>query len=42
MELFRLADFRRLWAAHSVSVLGSQVSTIALPLAAILTLGAGA
>src|SRR5262249_51357367 len=42
VKLLREADFRRLWTAHSVSIVGSQVSAIALPLAAILTLGAGA
>jgi Na+/melibiose symporter-like transporter len=42
VEPLRAPDFRRLLAAHSVSVVGSQVSAIALPLAAILTLGAGA
>lgn len=28
-------DFRRLWAAHAVSMLGSQVTSVALPLAAL-------
>lgn len=34
-------DFRRLWAAEIVSQTGSQVSVLALPLIAILALGAG-
>jgi Na+/melibiose symporter-like transporter len=42
VDVARESDFRRLWAAQSVSTVGSQVSAIALPLAAILTLGAGA
>ena len=36
----RDADFRKLWAALSVSLLGSQVTALALPLLAALTLGA--
>src|SRR6266496_6843863 len=36
------SDFARLWAAHTVSAVGSQVSMVALPLIAILTLGATA
>ena len=35
-------DFRRLWAATGVSMLGSFVTRTALPFAAILILGAGA
>jgi MFS family permease len=35
-------DFRRLWAATGVSMLGSFVTRTALPFAAILVLGAGA
>ncbi|WP_436521074.1 MFS transporter [Actinoplanes sp. HUAS TT8] len=35
------ARFRKLWAAESISVIGSQVSLIAFPLAAILLLNAG-
>jgi MFS family permease len=42
MELFRRPDFARLWAAHTVSAAGSQVTALALPLAAILTLEATA
>ena len=33
-------DFRRLWAALSISLMGSSVSTLALPLVAVLTLHA--
>lgn len=35
------SDFLKLWAAQTVSLFGSQVTTLALPLAAILTLHAG-
>jgi MFS family permease len=38
--LLREADFRRLWLAQSVSQVGTQVTLLALPLAAILVLGA--
>ncbi|MCP2329208.1 MFS family permease [Hamadaea flava] len=37
-----VTDFRRFWAGHTVSVVGSHVSAVALPLIAALTLGAGA
>ena len=40
--LWRHRDFRNLWAAETVSQLGSQVSQIALPLVAILVLDASA
>ena len=40
--LWRNSAFRRVWAAATVSVFGSLVTRIALPLAAILVLGAGA
>ncbi len=33
-------DFNRLWAAQTISLLGSEVSTLAIPLTAVLTLGA--
>lgn len=36
------ASFRRFFAGQSVSLLGDQVSAIALPLTAVLALGAGA
>lgn len=38
----RQVDFRKLWAGQSVSLLGSQVSVLALPLTAIYTLHASA
>ena len=41
-ELWQHTDFRRLWAAHSVSVAGSAVTGIALPLTAIEVLEASA
>ena len=40
--LARHRDFRNLWAAETVSQLGSQVSQIALPLVAIIVLEASA
>lgn len=40
--LFREPDFRRFWTAQVVSELGSGVSTLALPLTAVLWLGASA
>jgi MFS family permease len=40
--LWRHADFRNLWAAQSISQVGSQVSVLALPLTAVLTLDAAA
>jgi hypothetical protein len=39
--LRRNAPFRRFWAAESISLVGDQISFIALPLVAVLTLGAG-
>ena len=41
-EVWRDGDFARLWAATTVSMLGSFVTRTALPFAAILILGAGA
>lgn len=40
--LWHHRDFLHLWAAQSVSLLGSQVTTLALPLLAVLTLDASA
>ena len=40
--LWRHADFIRLWSAETVSQFGSQVSLLALPLAAVLVLHASA
>jgi MFS family permease len=42
VALWRQPDFARVWAAQTVSSLGAQVSSVALPLVAILTLGATA
>jgi MFS family permease len=39
--LWRRPDFRTFWLAGAVSLLGSEVSALAIPLAAILTLDAG-
>ncbi len=41
-ELLRDVVFRRYWGAHTVSLLGDQITLLALPLVAVLTLGAGA
>src|SRR5215213_3372 len=38
--LWRHADFRRLWAAQSASLFGSEITALALPLMAVLVLGA--
>jgi MFS family permease len=38
--LWRHADFRRLWAAQSASLFGSEITTLALPLIAVLALDA--
>jgi MFS family permease len=40
--LWRHADFLKLWSAETVSQFGTQISGIALPLAAVLTLDATA
>ncbi len=39
-SLLRQPAFRRLWAAHTVSLAGDQVTLLALPLVAVLRLGA--
>ncbi|MFE5582818.1 MFS transporter [Kitasatospora sp. NPDC056531] len=39
--MFAQRDFRLLWAGQTVSRLGSSVTTVALPLVAVLTLDAG-
>ncbi|HEV3001835.1 MAG TPA: MFS transporter [Solirubrobacteraceae bacterium] len=41
-SLSRHSDFNKLWFGQAVSVLGSEVTTLALPLTAILMLGASA
>jgi MFS family permease len=38
--LWRQPDFLKLWAGHTISLLGSQVTLVALPLVAIVTLQA--
>lgn len=40
-SLWRNGDFLRLWTGESISLAGSQVTELALPLTAVLTLGAG-
>jgi predicted MFS family arabinose efflux permease len=40
--LYRHLDFRRLWAAQTVSRFGSQISQLALPLVAVLSLKSSA
>jgi len=40
-SLWRHREFTRLWAGQTVSLVGSQVTTLALPLIAIVLLGAG-
>jgi MFS family permease len=41
MRLLRGHDFRNLWLGQSISLLGDQISYIALPLVAVLALDAG-
>jgi MFS family permease len=41
MKLLRERDFRNFWLGQSVSLLGDQITVIALPLAAVLVLDAG-
>jgi MFS family permease len=36
------SDFAKLWAGFTIAVIGSQVTVLALPLTAVLVLGAGA
>ena len=40
-SLWRHADFMKLWAGQTVSELGSVVTRTAIPLVALLVLGAG-
>ncbi|MEV4708931.1 MFS transporter [Actinoplanes sp. NPDC049316] len=40
--LLRDREFRGYWSAHVVSLVGDQISLIAVPLLAVLTIGAGA
>ena len=39
-SIWRHADFRKLWLGHTVSMFGSQITLVALPLIASLTLAA--
>jgi len=41
-SLWRHPDFLKLWAGQSISQFGTQVSVLAIPLTAVLTLGANA
>ena len=41
-SLWRHGDYLRLWGAQGISAIGSQITLVALPLAAILTLDASA
>lgn len=41
-SLWRVAGFRNLWAAQTVSLFGTQITLLALPLAALLLLDASA
>ncbi|HXA29198.1 MAG TPA: MFS transporter [Candidatus Angelobacter sp.] len=41
-SLWRHSDFLKLWAGQSISQLGSQVSLLAIPLTAVVALGANA
>ena len=41
LALLRDRVFRHYWSAHVVSLVGDQISLIAIPLLAVLTLGAG-
>jgi MFS family permease len=41
-SIWRNGDFRRFWTGHSVSQLGAAMTQVALPLVALLTLGATA
>ncbi|HYK32339.1 MAG TPA: MFS transporter, partial [Streptosporangiaceae bacterium] len=40
-ELLRETAFRRYWSAQTISMFGDQISSIALPLVAVLALHAG-
>src|SRR5687768_12079150 len=41
-SLWRHGDFLKLWGGETISVFGTQVTVLALPLTAVLTLGASA
>lgn len=38
--LWRHSDFRRLWTGQTISLFGTQITSLAIPLTAVLTLGA--
>jgi hypothetical protein len=40
--LLRGQSFRRFWSAQTISMFGDQISTVAMPLAAVLVLKASA
>jgi MFS family permease len=42
MSLWRNADFAKLWTGFTIAVIGSQITVLALPLTAVLVLGARA
>ena len=42
MRLIRERDFRNFWAAQTISLLGDQITVLALPLVGVLALDAGA
>ena len=42
MSLSRSPDFVKLWSGYTIAVIGSQITALALPLTAILVLGASA
>lgn len=42
LALLRDRVFRRYWSASTISMFGDQISGVALPLAAVLALHAGA
>ena len=42
MSLSRNPDFAKLWSGYTIAVIGSQITVLALPLTAILLLGASA
>src|SRR6185503_19026266 len=42
MSLSRSPDFAKLWSGYTIAVIGSQITVLALPLTAILLLGASA
>ena len=42
MSLSRSPDFVKLWSGYTIAVIGSQITVLALPLTAILLLGASA